>query len=179
MASKRGAIELSMTTVVIIVLAMTMLILGLTLIRTIFTGAKYNVENINEKVKGEINKLFVEEEQRSAVYLPSNTAKVKQGESFGVAFAIKNVGAQGSFSYNAKLIQKNCLRDDPMKWFVLPPTATGIQVSDGGVFHDRLSLKPATTSELCTAKFIVEIKKDNAVYDTPYFIIETQGKGII
>ena len=58
--SKKGAIELSMTTVVVIVLAMTMLILGLTLIRTIFTGAQYNVQSINDKVRGEINSLFLE-----------------------------------------------------------------------------------------------------------------------
>jgi len=176
---KRGAIELSMTTVVVIVLAMTMLILGLTLIRTIFVGAKYNVEILNEKVKGEINKLFVEEEQRSAVYLAGDTAKIKQGESFGIAFAIKNTGADGIFSYETKLLQKNCVRDDPLKWFVLEPRASGISIPGGSVFHDKLSLKPETTAELCIAKFIVEIKKDGMVYDSPYFIIEMQGKGII
>ena len=106
--NKKGAIELSMTTVVVIVLAMTMLILGLTLVRTIFTGAKYNVETINEKVKGEINKLFVEEEQRSAVYLASSTAEVKQGDSFGILFAIKNVDKEGSFTYTVKKTSSNC-----------------------------------------------------------------------
>ena len=43
---KRGAMELSIGTIVIIVLAMSMLILGLVLIRTIFTGAKYNIDTI-------------------------------------------------------------------------------------------------------------------------------------
>ena len=39
-SQKKGAIELSMTTIVILVLAMSMLILGLVLIKAIFTGAK-------------------------------------------------------------------------------------------------------------------------------------------
>ena len=43
---KKGAMELSMGTIVILVLAMSMLILGLVLIRTIFMGAKYNVQTI-------------------------------------------------------------------------------------------------------------------------------------
>ena len=60
---KKGAIELSMGTIVILVLAMTMLIMGLVLIKTIFSGAKYNVEQINQKVEGEIGKLFSEDKQ--------------------------------------------------------------------------------------------------------------------
>lgn len=177
---KRGAIEMSMTTVVVIVLAMTMLILGLTLVRTIFSGAQYNVKSINDKVRGEINKLFVDEEQRSAIYLPSNTATVKQGESFGLAFAIRNVGAEGAFTYATKKVSTNCVRDDPMKWFDLPPaTSTAVRIGDGGVDSPMLSLKPSSTSELCKTEFIIEIKKDGAIYDTPHFWIEIAGKGII
>ncbi|MEK6953289.1 MAG: hypothetical protein AABX29_09845, partial [Nanoarchaeota archaeon] len=47
--NKKAALELSIGTIVILVLAMSMLILGLILIRTIFTGAKYNVETMNKK----------------------------------------------------------------------------------------------------------------------------------
>ncbi len=177
--SKKGAIELSMTTVVIIVLAMTMLILGLTLVKTIFTGAKYNVETINEKVKGEINKLFVEEEQRSAIYLASASAKIKQGESYGIAFAIKNVEDEGMFSYDVKKISDNCKIDDPMKWFLLAPSGSKIPIAAGSVYTDRILLKPSPTAELCTAKFRIEISKDGRIYDTPLFIVEIKGKGII
>lgn len=176
---KKGAFELSMTTVVVIVLAMLMLILGLTLIRTIFTGAKYNVEQINEKVRDQINKLFVENEQRSAIYLAGSTAKAEQGESYNIAFAIRNIGATGVFSYNTKLISKSCVRDDPLKWFILPPSGFGITIADGQTYHDLLSLRPDTTAELCTAKLLIEIQKDGAAYDSPFFIIEIKAKGIL
>ena len=101
---KKGAFELSMTTVVIIVLAMVMLVLGLTLVKTIFGGAIYNVETINEKVRGEINKLFVTGEQKIVVYLANQQATIKQGEDFGVAFGIKNIerglaGVDNRFTY--------------------------------------------------------------------------------
>lgn len=55
---KRGAIELSIGTIVIIVLAMSMLILGMVLVRSIMCGAIGLTGNINSKVEGEINKLF-------------------------------------------------------------------------------------------------------------------------
>ena len=55
---KKGAIELSIGTIVIVVLAMSMLILGLVLVRTIFAGATYNVQQMNDKVKDQINQLF-------------------------------------------------------------------------------------------------------------------------
>ena len=52
MKAKKGAMELSIGTIVIIVLAMSMLILGLVLIKTIFVGAKYNVDTIEDLSEG-------------------------------------------------------------------------------------------------------------------------------
>ena len=70
MKSKKGAIELSVGTIVIIVLAMTMLILGIVLIRNIFTGTITNVDEINEGVRDQIKKLFQNENDRAVICLP-------------------------------------------------------------------------------------------------------------
>ena len=64
MKNKKAAIELSIGTVVIIVLAMTMLIMGVVLVRNIFSGATSSVDTLNDKVKGEITSLFSEETRR-------------------------------------------------------------------------------------------------------------------
>lgn len=84
---KKGAFELSMTTVVIIVLAMVLLILGLTLIRRIM-GTGFNVIDITDKkTMDAINKfLTVGEQEELQFYLPANTAEIPQGETFGIAF---------------------------------------------------------------------------------------------
>ncbi|MCX6748660.1 MAG: hypothetical protein NT076_03570 [Candidatus Pacearchaeota archaeon] len=58
MANKKGAVELSVSTIVIIVLAMSMLILGMVLVRSIMCGAIGMTGTINTKVNGEINNLF-------------------------------------------------------------------------------------------------------------------------
>ena len=55
---RKAAIELSMTTVVVIVLAMTMLALGLTLVRTLFKGAIFTAQSLSENTQKEIDKIF-------------------------------------------------------------------------------------------------------------------------
>ena len=87
---KKAAIELSIGTIVIIVLAMSMLILGMVLVKNIFTGSSQNVLQMNDKVKDQINKLFVED-KRTVIYLPNQIARIEQNEDWGVAFGIKNL----------------------------------------------------------------------------------------
>lgn len=60
MVNKKAAIEMSMTTIVVVVLAMSMLILGMVLTRNIMCGAMGLTSDINTKVTSQINKLFTE-----------------------------------------------------------------------------------------------------------------------
>ncbi|MBU0760898.1 MAG: hypothetical protein KJ858_04355, partial [Nanoarchaeota archaeon] len=84
--NKKAAIELSIGTIVIIVIAMTMLIMGIVLVRNIFAGATDSVDTLNQKVKGEITSLFAEEDTKVAIRLGADkTAKIKQGERTGIA----------------------------------------------------------------------------------------------
>ena len=56
--TKRSAMELSIGTIVVVVIAVTMLILGLVLVRTIMCSAIGLTGEINDKMKGEMNRLF-------------------------------------------------------------------------------------------------------------------------
>lgn len=58
MKNKKAAIELSIGTIVIIVISLTMLILGIVLVRSIMCGAIGLTGDLNSRVKGEVNKLF-------------------------------------------------------------------------------------------------------------------------
>lgn len=77
---------MSIGTIVIIVIAMSMLILGLVLVRNIFSGATENVDILNDKVKAEITGLFAKEGTKIGIKLSSDkTAKIKQGTTgFGI-----------------------------------------------------------------------------------------------
>lgn len=179
--SKRAALELSVGTIVVIVLAMSMLILGLVLIRTIFSGAKYNVDIINEKVQGEINKLFEEQGGRLYIYLPNSQTEVKKGDSFGVAFSVKNdvIGETkaGKFTYEAKAgsIQEGCPISKQVadSYLVLGKSGQfsllpGQQLSQSRV----IKVQPPSTAPLCEISYDLIIKKDNQPYETGFFIIK-------
>jgi len=111
MKGKKAAMEMSVGTIVTIVLLMTVLILGLVLVRTIFSGAVENINGIDQAVKNEINKLFSEDSSRKIVVYPG-TRKIiiqKGEENLGFGFSIRNVGeAEDKFSYDITAVELSC-----------------------------------------------------------------------
>jgi len=86
--NKKAAMEMTVGTIVTIVLLMSALVLGLILTKTIFVNTTENVNTINDQVKNEIKNLFAEDNTKLVVGLGGqNTAKVKQGTAnFGIPF---------------------------------------------------------------------------------------------
>lgn len=84
--NRKAAMELTMGTMVTIVLVVSVLILGLILIQQIFTGATDSVDTINDKVMNEINNLFGDESASVIVKLGSDKkATIKSNtDDFGV-----------------------------------------------------------------------------------------------
>jgi hypothetical protein len=84
--NKRAAMEMSVGTIVTIVLLMSALVLGLVLTRTVFRGSTESVDSLNSGVQKEINNLFGEENKNLVISLGSQkTASVKQGtQNFGI-----------------------------------------------------------------------------------------------
>jgi len=56
--NKKAALEMSIGTIIIIVIAVTMLILGIVFVRSVMCGALGLTGDLNSKVKSEINQLF-------------------------------------------------------------------------------------------------------------------------
>lgn len=175
---KRGAVELSVGTIVILVLAMTMLIMGIVLIRGIFKGAKYNVAVLNEKVRGEINKLFTEED-RLVIYLANNLAEVEQGSDYGVAFGIKNLETgtlqAGVFSSDVIVaspsdVQSKCgIPATTVENWMTGKSETNLPIAPGQVGYGLVRFDVPQTAPLCTIRFRINIEKDRQAYSTGLF----------
>jgi len=86
---KKAAMEMTVGTIVTIVLLMSALVLGLILTRTIFVKTTDNVDSIDNQLKGEIQNLFGSQGKKLVIGLGGeSTAIVKQGtDSFGIPFA--------------------------------------------------------------------------------------------
>lgn len=181
---KKAAIEMSVSTVVVIVIAMSMLVLGLVLVRNIFKGAIYNVDQVNAKVEGEISKLFSEDDARKVVfYLPNDEAEIKQGETFGIAFGIKN-NAQGesqasSFQYNVKAaeVESGCsglTLAQADSYISLGKTDT-FNLNPGQTFSKVVKIRIPEGAPLCSMYYDFDVTKNNQPYEAASFIVSITG----
>jgi len=177
---KRAAIEMSIGTIVIIVLAMSMLILGMILIQNIFKGASENVLQMNDKVKDEINKLFVED-KRTIVYLPNQIAKITQNEDWGIAFGIKNLARGtaevGRFHYDVTVsdpdVRTKCGIDErTIESWIKTGRSDDMSIAPGQNYFGIVRFLIPENAPLCTIRFHIDVTMDNQAYATDFFDIE-------
>ncbi len=178
--NKKAALEMSIGTVVVLVLGMTMLILGLVLVKNIFGGATDNIDVLNEGVKDRINKLFSEDSSiRSVILLSGGKAEIKQGEEWGIAASIKNIETGTSqasqFSYNT--IVSNSYSESDCRGLTAQEALSWIVTRDSGTFNIPpgeseefiIRFQIPETAPLCIIPFDIIINKGNEPYDTNFF----------
>src|SRR3989344_6002665 len=148
MISKKAAIEMSVGTIVTIVLLMTTLILGLVLVRNIFSGSVENINSIDQAVKNEINKLFAEDDTRKiVVYPPSREISIKQGDEEIFAFSIRNTNegniGSTSFSYSVAFVEASCglTAAQAEGLIILGKSGTNIEITSGNILPDPIPVR--------------------------------------
>lgn len=199
--NKKGAIELSIGTVVIIVLAMTMLILGLVLVRNIFTGATENVDTLNEKVKNEIVNLFATGDSNVVVKLGADkTARIKQGSgSFRIAIGARKpdtavdrtISSRDEIQYKLTLDNSpgNCAAStstsigptETAKWFTGGVNvAKSFDTFEGSQALALIEVNIPDGAPLCSQKVFIDVFErvsPNTNYAGNFFIIQIEKKG--
>lgn len=179
MVNKKAAMELSMSTIVILVLAMSMLILGLVLIKAIFGGAKSNVDQMNQKVADEIAALFTEE-QKIAVNLANNIAKIKQGDELGVGFVVKNqmrgASEEVKFRYEVEYDSGNCkLKEkEAMAWIALGNEGS-IPLAPGQAKGWTIRFEIPETAPLCMARYNIKVYAGSEFYISESFDLSVEA----
>ena len=180
MRGKNGAIELSIGTIVIIVLAMSMLILGMVLVKNIFSGSSENILQMNEQVKDQINKLFVED-KRTVVHLPNQIAKIGQNEDWGIAFGIKNLergtAEAGRFSYDVTVsdpdVRQKCgIGERDIEAWIKTGRSDQMSIAPGQFYYGIVRFLIPEAAPLCTVRFHIDVKADGVTYATDFFDVE-------
>ena len=167
--SKRAAMEMSVGTIVTIVLLMTVMILGLVLIRTIGKSSVENIEAIDQAVKNEISKLFTEDSSRKVVVYPSSREiSIKKGDSGGFGFSIRNTEDDGEFSYAVSHSENSCgiSADTANGLVILGKSGSGISINSGEVLENPILVKfdISQSVPLCKIRYILNIQKDGRTY---------------
>ena len=185
MREKRGAIELSVGTIVIVVLAMSMLILGLVLIRTIFKGATNVADLSSEQIISEVNKLFGED-KKVVIYPAIDTIVVKSGETRGFGIVIRNQlsGAQAkltNFSYEVvpvSDVEKDCgvTKEEVYNLFASGSEKDmNIPVATGDPKAIKVLFETGEGDPICTIRFRVDVKANGENYDYDYVFVKFTG----
>jgi len=102
MKSKKAAMELSVGTIVTLVLLMSVLIFGIFLVQKIFSSSTNAIDSVDDEVQSQISQLFSEGGKKLAIYPTSRKVTVKKKDDLkGFAFSVKNIDVESAeFTYN-------------------------------------------------------------------------------
>lgn len=156
--------EMSMGTIVTIVLVVVTLVLALVLIRGIFKGGTSAVDQVNNAIQDQINKLFSSEGTDIAVYPSDLNVPITRGDSTprGFAFAVKNPDNNAAtFTYT---VSANSLHDcgtaftlDEANSYIVNPTGT-LTASAGAISGTQVVRFLAPKSApACTITYSLEV----------------------
>ena len=175
MRNKKAAMEMSVGTIVTIVLLMTVLILGLVLVRTIFRGATENIESIDQAVKNEIQTLFAEDDSRQiVVFPPTRLIVIQKGneKDLGFGFSIRNTDIEdGAFTYEVAVndpnIREKCgINANEANAWIVAGGQGSVNIPKSSIMSDPefVRFRIPTSAPACLVRYGIDVKKDGSQY---------------
>lgn len=182
---KKGQMEMSVGTIVTIVLLVTLLILGIVLIKQIFSSAKSVVDLTDQQLRDQINQLF-SSDSKIAIYPSTRLVEIKQDNTDGVGIGIKNLltGASASktFSYTVIVsdpnLQSKCGIDESTAegWITTGQSENNIPIPSGDFSSQKVLFEIPTGAPLCTIRYRVNVEADGTAYATDFFDLKINAK---
>jgi uncharacterized protein YneF (UPF0154 family) len=169
--NKKAAMEMSVGTIVTIVLLMLVLILGIFLTQRIFQSSVNAIDEIDNEVQSQITQLFSKEGTKIAIYPTSRQITISKGDDpKGFAFSVKNLEVEeAEFSYliTADDISKcgSSFTEDMANNFLIGGSGSFNLGPGNSLDLPRLVLLDIPeTAPPCTFSYNVEVKKDSVSY---------------
>ena len=183
--NKKAAMELSIGTIVILVLAMVMLIGGIILVRTIFTSSTDAIGEIDKGVRDEITKAFSNSDKKLVIYPSARTIELKQkSKGKGFAFSVRNMGVTDKdFTYKVYVdpqfdIQDKCRisASEAESW--LDISSGSISVPRGSImeYPELILFTIPDNAPPCTIKYNLDVSDASGLYSsTTVHLVIVQG----
>jgi hypothetical protein len=181
MKNKHAAFEMSVGTIVTIVLSVTLLILGVVFVQQIFSSAKGVADLTDQQMRNEINKLFSSEDE-IVIYPSTRKVEIKQTEGDDVGFGIKNLESkEDSYTYSITANPgTNCpdslSKEEAMSWIILGDSEQDIGIESGGFVTRRISFEIPTGAPLCSVRYSLAITSTNGRVMSDSFDIVVKAK---
>ena len=153
---KRGAIELSMTTIIIVVIGVTMLTLGLRWIGGLFSDIEKQRQQIIEATEQQIREQFGE--SSDPINLLTKAISVKQGSFTDLGVGIKNTYSEThKFQYTVDLIEPpSGVTTQQLIWIKWDKTV--LTLSSGELYSDIVSIDPPKKIPIGAYRFKINLK---------------------
>jgi hypothetical protein len=141
MENKKGAMELSMNTIVIVVIGVIILTLGLSWIYGIFGDLEKQRTQIGESVEEQIRETFGESDD--PLNLLSTTVSIEQGKFKDVGIGIRNVLSESHvYKYDINVIDYPNSITEPQIMSWVSWDKGNIELTSGEIYTDTVSLDP-------------------------------------
>jgi hypothetical protein len=195
LSERKAALELSIGTIVIVVIGMSMLILGLVLVRTIFTGSTDSIDLINDRVKEQISGLFSDDGTDVVVKLgEGQTAKIKPDDSIKVAIGARtpdgsNVGSRNRLQYKLTIESpsgSNCasllggIARVERLFTTQLNTFNAFDQFDGSTAFALVEIRVPKGTVTCSQKVFVDVRDTEGggdIFGGNFFIVEILKEG--
>ncbi len=155
--SKKGAIEMSMQTIIIIVIGVTLLTLGLRFVYTTFSDIGGQQEKVSDLTEKQLLDLFGESEE--VIYLPRDQISVEQGETENLDVIIKNSGSKDGIKFAYEVNAVDAPGDMELSsvsdWFVW--NQIGKTLNSGKGYQEKLLIRVPQNARLGTYLISLEM----------------------
>jgi len=166
--------EMSVGTIVTIVLLMTVLILGLVLVRNIYGSGSNAIDQIDSAMQNEMNKLFAEEGKKLVIYPTSRKVTLKKGaEPFGFGFSVKNNEVdQMDFTYTVEADSdfdftrcgSSFTPDRANRWLIVDAGSFTLGPGNSLELGETVLFEIPDSAPPCTIPFRLDINAEGSYY---------------
>jgi len=166
MKNKIGAMEMSVGTIVTIVLLMSVLVLGIFLIQKIFKTGTSAIDSVDAQLTSEINKLFGAEGTNFVIYPTSQQITLKKTDDpKGFAFSLKNPFAESrKFNYLIEATNvEGCgslTEEQATSWLRYSKVSAPIQGGSSPTLAEKVLIVLPPTAPPCTITYLVSVEDE-------------------
>jgi len=168
MKNKRAAMEMSVGTMVTIVLLMIVLVLGIFFIQKIFGAGTNAIDQIDTEMQNQIQKLFgADDDKQVAMYPTSQRITINQGDrDKGFGFFVRNLDSTtSSFTFDIMATDTSAcpasLTEEIATGYLLGESGEINGLASGDTYQRLVTFIIPETAPLCTINYDLVVKRDN------------------
>lgn len=175
---KRGAIELSMSTIIVVILSLVLLSMGVFFVNKTMCAAIKGIDDFDKGWQGELEKIIGDQKK---VAIKESLNEVHKGVSYGVGFGIRNSGDDSEkFSYELSVveIEDKCgfAEDKAMSFVSLGEKESSISIKSGEEYFGLIKFDIPKEVNNCQVKYRIKVMNNNEEHGQGDFFVDIKPK---